>query len=199
MSSNIFKCAKCGKTEPRKPNLYPLKGANDTELCCNCAESVCSKCQKPVGKHEFSVERGWAVYYCKGCVKSQHETEKEKTREIPESPKKETPPNSQGDLCTLKGCGKIITAKNGEGFVCIDCGKKFCSYECRTQAPKCEPQLAREQNNEFQNAIFNSHAGNVHAPHVEYNNEIEMHRQSLREFQAKKHHMELRLVEEEND
>ena len=34
---------------------------------------------------------------------------------------------------------------------------------------------------------------------MEYDNEIEMHRQSLREFQGKKHHMELRLVEEEND
>lgn len=117
--------------------------------------------------------------------------------------------NEYQKVCALKGCEKIITAKNGEGFVCIDCDRKFCSCECRTQAPKCEPQLAKERNHNhdhnhihsFNDVLNNWNRDNFrYTSHTEeYNHEIEIHRQSLREFQEKKHHMELRLVEEEND
>ena len=110
--------------------------------------------------------------------------------------------NERKKICSLKGCGKPIIAKNREGFVCVGCDKKFCSCECRMQAPKCEPQLTKEQNHidSFNNALNNWDVGNNRYTFTpEYNGEIEMHRQSLREFQGKKHHMELRLVEEEND
>jgi|SRR6266516_670181 len=116
--------------------------------------------------------------------------------------------NEYQKICALKGCEKIITAKNGEGFVCVDCDRRFCSCECRIKAPKCEPQLAKEQKHDhihsYIDAVTNYNAGiddkyTSHTKGWKYNHETEMHRQSLREFQEKKHHMELRLVEEEND
>jgi len=51
--NNIFKCAKCSKTEPRRQNVYSIKGQNNTELCCKCGEKRCFKC----GKKEEGIVR----------------------------------------------------------------------------------------------------------------------------------------------